>query len=352
MNPPRHGGDRLWAAGLAGCDPEAVLDFSANINPWGTPAWVKDFLRQNLHLITDYPDPNYRVLRQAIGNFHHLEPEWVWPGNGAAHLLTWLGRDLAHQGRVTLVTPAFGDHWRALQAFGAEIEAWRLPWECPPVELPGAGQGLLLSNPHNPTGYLFPQEQLHRLLNTWQLVVIDESFMDFLPPTREQSLIPYLGQYPNNLVILRSLTKFYGLAGLRLGYVLAHPDKIRQYRQWDAPWSVNALAAALGGKLLQDREFPQRTWEGLAGHYEQLYQGLALIPGLQPYPSAANFILVKTALPAPELQRRLLVNHRILIRDTLSYPELGAGYFRVAVRQSQENQRLLSALRSESVAPQ
>jgi len=182
-------------------------------------------------------------------------------------------------------------------------------------------------------------------------VVIDESFMDFLPPDREQSLISLLPEFPN-LVILRSLTKFYGLAGLRLGYVLAHPEKIQQYRQWDAPWSVNGLAAALGGLLLADREFQQRTWDWLKVDYPPFYQGLGLIPGLEPYPSAANFILVKTALPAPELQRRLLINHRILIRDTVSYPELGAGYVRVAVRLAGENQRLLNALGSEGITPQ
>ncbi|APB34846.1 L-threonine-O-3-phosphate decarboxylase [Gloeomargarita lithophora Alchichica-D10] len=350
MPQPRHGGDRLWAGRIAGCDPEAILDFSANLNPLGAPAWVKDFLGQNLHLTADYPDPNYRELRRGIGAFHHLEPAWVWPGNGAAHLLTWLGRDLASQGVVTLVTPAFGDHWRALRAFDADVKTWVLPWEQNEIHLPKVGQGLLLSNPHNPTGYLFTKTQLQALLDTWNLVVIDESFMDFLSPERSQSLISLLPQY-DNLVILRSLTKFYGLAGLRLGYVLAHPDRIQQYQQWDAPWSVNGLAAALGGQLLQDREFQERTWEWLALHYTQLFQGLALIPGLEPYPSAANFILVKTTLPAPELQRRLLVNHQILIRDTVSYPELGWGYFRVAVRQTQDNQKLLTALRSERITP-
>lgn len=351
MQPPRHGGNRLWAAGLAGCDPEAILDFSANINPLAPPAWVRDVLRQKGDWVTPYPDPNYQELRRAIASFHHLEPEWVWPGNGAAHLLTWLGRDLAATGTVTLVTPAFGDHWRALQAFAAEIQPWRLPWTHSEVALPPSGAGLLLSNPHNPTGYLFTRAQLQALLQAWKLVVIDESFMDFLPPEREQSCIPLLPQFPQ-LVILRSLTKFYGLAGLRLGYVVAHPEKIRQYRQWDAPWSVNGLAAVLGGLLLQDREFQQRTWDWLAAHYPRLYQGLAVIPGLEPYPSAANFVLVKTAVPGPEVQRRLLLNHRILIRDTLSYPELGPGYVRVAVRLEAENARLLQALRSEGITPE
>ncbi|MEN9216686.1 MAG: threonine-phosphate decarboxylase CobD [Gloeomargarita sp. HHBFW_bins_162] len=351
MKQPQHGGDRLWAAKIAGCEPEKILDFSANINPLAPPDWVKELIIQNLHLLPYYPDPNYRELRRSIAMFHHIEPEWVWPGNGAAHLLTWLGRDLATQGTVTLVTPAFGDHGRALLAFNAEVKMWRLPWEQKYINLPLSGQGLLLSNPHNPTGYLFPKQQLQELLNHWKLVVIDESFMDFLPPGREQSLIPDLTQHPN-LVILRSLTKFYGLAGLRLGYVLAHPDNIQRYQQWDAPWSVNGLAAELGRQLLQDREFQQRTWDWLSVHYQQVYNGLSLIPGLYPYPSAANFILVKTAIPAPKLQRQLLINHRIFIRDTLSYPELGAGYFRVAVRYRDDNQRLLAALGSECIAPQ
>ncbi len=310
-----------------------------------------EVLRHHLHRITPYPDPDYQHLRRAIAAFHQVEPEWVWVGNGAAHLLTWLGRDLAATGPVTLVTPAFGDHWRALQAFGADIRPWRLPWTHREVALPASGGGLLLSNPHNPTGYLFSQAQLTAVLDAWDLVVIDESFMDFLPPEREQSFIPRLLQH-RNVVILRSFTKFYGLAGLRLGYVVAQPERIRRYRQWDAPWSVNGLAAVLGERLLQDRVFQQRTWDWLTTHYPPLYQGLSVIPGLEPYPSAANFILVKTAIPAPELQRRLLVNHRILIRDTLSYPELGPGYFRVAVRLAAENQQLLAALRCEGMTPE
>ncbi|MEN9259257.1 MAG: threonine-phosphate decarboxylase CobD [Gloeomargarita sp. SRBZ-1_bins_9] len=350
MQRPSHGGDRLWAATIAGCAPEAILDFSANLNPLGPPTWVLAFVRAHVDLLVAYPDPQYRELRRQLAAVHHLEPDWVWPGNGVAHLLTWVGRDLAALETVTLVTPAFGDHWRALQTFGAPVRPWRLPWEQPSVALPSRGDGLLLSNPHNPTGYLFTREQLLPLLENWSLVVVDESFMDFLPPGEDQSLVPVLDRCPN-LVILRSLTKFYALAGLRLGYVLAHPNRLSRYREWDASWSVNGLAAALGGLLLQDRAFAQRTWDWLRQERPRLYQGLARLPGLTPYPSAANFLLVRSRHPVPALQERLLVRHRILIRDTLSYPELGADYFRVAVRHSAENQRLLAALGSEGMPP-
>ncbi|MCS7031628.1 MAG: threonine-phosphate decarboxylase CobD [Gloeomargarita sp. SKYG116] len=348
MQRPQHGGDRLWAAQVAGCQPEAVLDFSANLNPLGPPAWVRDFIQSHHHLLIEYPDPQYRELRRHLAAFHHLEPAWIWPGNGAAHLLTWVGRELAALGTVTLVTPAFGDHWRALQAFGAQVQPWHLPWEQKQVAFPADKHGLLLSNPHNPTGYLFTRDQLLDALENRPLVVVDESFMDFVPPAQDQSLIPVLERFPH-LVILRSLTKFYALAGLRLGYVLAHPDRIARYREWDAPWSVNGLAAALGGLLIQEQDFAQRTWDWLAQERPRLQEGLATIPGLHPYPSAANFLLVKSAQPVPDLQQRLLVKHHILIRDTLSYPELGPNYFRVAVRLAQDNQRLLQALGCEGV---
>jgi histidinol-phosphate/aromatic aminotransferase/cobyric acid decarboxylase-like protein len=173
--------------------------------------------------------------------------------------------------------------------------------------------------------------------------VVDEAFMDFLPPEEEQSLISMVQEYPN-LVILRSLTKFYSLPGLRLGYAIAHPERLQRWQQWRDPWPVNTLAAAAAIAVVQDIEFQKKTWEWLPLARSQLVQGLSQIPGLQPGESVANFLLVESAQPTPELQQRLLQQHQILIRDCLSFPELGDRYFRVAVRSNTENERLLQAL--------
>jgi len=348
---PSHGGNLVWAATLAGCAPEQILDFSASINPLGPPASAIAAIQAGLAGLCAYPDPHYHGLKAAIATFHGIAPEWVLPGNGAAELLTWACRELAALEAVVLPVPAFGDYTRALQAFGAAIKP-----ECLPVGLgadnfafstPSGQVGLLLNNPHNPTGQLFSRDTILPWLEQFALVVVDEAFMDFLPPTQDESLIEWIKDFPN-LVIVRSLTKFYSLPGLRLGYAIAHPERLQRWQTWRDPWSVNALAAAVGEVVLSDVSFQTQTWRWLATAKPQLFSALAALPGLKPLAGVANFLLIKSEHAVPELQARLLKQHQILIRDCLSFAELGDRYFRVAIRTEVENQRLIEALKNEN----
>ena len=347
MQRPTHGGNLAWAAQLAGCSPSVILDFSASINPLGPPDIAIAAINRGLSALNSYPDPNYSELKAALATYHQLEPEWILPGNGAAELLTWAALELSQGSLTYLLAPAFADYRRALTTFGAEVQPCLLDWEEGQGQLPLediiSSAGLLLNNPHNPTGMLFSLEQIKPYLEAFVLVVIDEAFMDFLPPQQQQSLISLVADYPN-LVILRSLTKFYSLPGLRIGYAIAHPDRLRRWQSWRDPWSVNILAAQAAAAVLEDRHFQQQTWDWLIPAREQLQQGLASLPGLKPYPSAANFLLVQTAISSSRLQTLLLKQEQILIRDCLSFPELGDRYFRVAVRTQGENQRLIQAL--------
>ncbi|MEH2374485.1 threonine-phosphate decarboxylase CobD [Nostoc sp.] len=374
MRQPAHGGNLAWAAALAGCPPDAILDFSASISPLGPPNSAIAAIQSQIGNLKHYPDPNYSELRLALSHFHKLPSEWILPGNGSAELLTLIGRELAQLAATTLITPAFGDYYRTLAAYNAKV------LECPLSLVTGhtlregvrvasrreaprslvlseaevlvidKGQrtkdkGLLLNNPHNPTGKLFSRESILPYLEQFALVVVDEAFMDFVPPNEEQSLIPVVQEYAN-LVILRSLTKFYSLPGLRLGYAIAHPDCLAKWQLWRDPWPVNTLAAAAAIAALQDTEFQQQTWAWLPPARNQLFQGLAKIPGLQPQASAANFLLVESQKSTSQLQQQLLKHHQILIRDCLSFQELGDRFFRVAVRSHSDNQRLLTALNS------
>lgn len=373
---PSHGGNLAWAASLAGCSPLAILDFSASINPLGPPQSAIAAIQAHLNQLPHYPDPTYQQLRQVLGEYHQLSADWILPGNGSAELLTWAGRDLATLDATYLITPAFGDYLRALKAFGGEIVAcpielsipielnhnrkessacaeWSVQWSVQvetgihplPLALPPAAQpsGFLLNNPHNPTGQLFSASTIVPLLEEFALVVVDEAFMDFLPLEHQQSLIEMVADYPN-LVVLRSLTKFYSLPGLRLGYAIAHPDRLRCWQQWRDPWTVNVLAEAAAIAVLQDTPFQQHTWAWLKAARSQLFQGLAALPGLHPFPGAANFLLVGCERSVTQLQQQLLTQYQILIRDCHSFPELGDSYFRVAVRTLIENQRLLEGL--------
>jgi len=392
---PHHGGNLAWAAAQANCSIEEILDFSASINPLGPPRSAIAALTENLSQLHAYPDPSYRSLCQSLAQFHGLDPDWILPGNGAAELLTWAARDLVAAAEPTWVlAPGFRDYGRALAAFGGTGRSLLLPvcadradplaanrdhpaadgcdqrpsapysskpsspspsnpppWTTPqqPLPLPPEPGPFLVNTPHNPTGLLLDCQPLRSWLETGALVVVDEAFLDFLPQGDRHSCIPWLTQFPN-LVVIRSLTKFYSLPGLRLGYAVGHPDRLRRWQQWRDPWSVNSLAAAVGTVVVQDRDFQTKTWAWLPPARDRLFQGLQSVPGLVPYPGAVNFLLVRfeaearVARSVLDLQAKLLRQHRILIRDCLSFPELGDRFFRVAVRTDSDNQRLITAL--------
>ena len=353
VNRPQHGGNIAWAASLAGCSPLDILDFSASINPLGPPQSAIAAIQANWDSLSHYPDPRYLHLRQVLAAHHQIDPDWVLPGNGSAELLTWASRELAELASTALITPAFGDYFRALKSFGATLHHCPIALRYPqgigltesltlPSSLTNAA-GLLLNNPHNPTGEMFSVEAIRPLLERFSLVVIDEAFMDFVLPNQQQSLIAFITQYPN-LVILRSLTKFYSLPGLRLGYAIAHPDRLQRWQEWRDPWSVNVLAEAAAIAVLQDTAFQQHTYDWLEQTRSPLYHQLANIPGLQPLPSVANYFLVQSEYPVLQLQQELLQQHKILIRDCTSFAELGDRYFRIAIRTAPENDRLLKGL--------
>ena len=351
MNRPQHGGNLNWAATIAGCPVSALTDFSASINPLGTPDSAIAAIIKNVSQLTAYPDPNYPQLRSHLARHHQLDPEFILPGNGSAELLTWAGRELAQQEFTYLITPAFSDYQRALNAFGGTIISCPLckgerpfaPTVIPIPQSPHPQSGLLLNNPHNPTGKLWTIEEILPYFEQFELVVIDEAFMDFLTPDREESLIPMVAEYPN-LVILRSLTKFYSLPGLRIGYAIAHPERLQRWQKWRDPWSVNTLAVAATIAAIGDREFQQQTWDWLSSARSRLFEQLNSIPGLQPFKGAANYLLVKTEISATKLQEKLLTDYQIVIRDCISFPELGDRYFRIAVRLPADNDRLTQAI--------
>lgn len=368
---PVHGGNLAWAAALAGCPASAILDFSASISPLGPPESALDAIQAHLSSLTAYPDPDYGELRTALGEALNVDPDWILPGNGSAELLTWAAWDLSKLSATYLVTPAFGDYWRALSAFGAKVLKCPLdlrlleaepvrrlvtddlsvsnrslvsPSFCLPVPLAlNAERGLLLNNPHNPTGLLFGREAILPYVKQFGMVVVDEAFMDFLPPWEQETLIDAVEEFPN-LVILRSLTKFYSLPGLRLGCAIAHPDILGRWQLLRDPWPVNALAAAAAAAVVRDTVFERQTWDWLPVARFELFEGLANLPGLQPIAGAANFLLVESSMSVSLIQKSLLERHRILIRDCLSFPELGDRFFRVAVRSRAENLRLIAGL--------
>ncbi len=344
---PVHGGNLAWAAQLARCAPDELLDFSASICPLGPPDSVFAAIQTELPRLVHYPNPDYTALRAALGQYHDISPDYVLPGNGAAELLTWASRDLATVGPCSILTPAFGDYARSLQSQDVLLQPISLlhhqDWTFDQWQQHAAA-GALINNPHNPSGHLWSQSDLERCLQHSRLVVVDEAFMDFLPPHQQPSLVSWVQRY-DNLVVLRSLTKFYSIPGLRIGYVVANPDRLRRWQQWRDPWPVNSLASAAAIAALSDRTYQARVWQWLPTARTALFSQLQDLPGLSPMLGAANFLLVKSQHAVESLQQRLLTDHQIYIRDCLSFDSLGNDYFRVAVRTQADNQKLIAALR-------
>ena len=348
MERPVHGGNLFWAAYQVGCPTSSILDFSASINPIGPPQSVLNAVQTLLQNINHYPDPNYTELREVLAQYHQLSPEWILIGNGVAELLTWAGRELAQKEIVYIFKPFFHDYLRALKTFQANVKSLDFLWhQDNPIatlnDFQGEKSGVIINNPHNPTGKLLKKEFFIHLLEELSLVVVDEAFMDFIDPFQQESLVSWVSKY-SNLIILRSLTKFYSIPGLRLGYAISHPDRLKKWQTWRDPWCVNYLAVVAGIAAINDEEFTNSTRQWLLFNREKLFQGLSKIKGLNPISSSVNFFLVGTLMESSKLQQKLLQKYHILIRDCSNFDELGDKYFRVAVREHQDNKKLLDAL--------
>ncbi|ROP59241.1 L-threonine O-3-phosphate decarboxylase [Enterobacter sp. BIGb0383] len=345
-----HGGNIREAAAWLGIDPQQLLDFSANINPLGMPGALKQALCQNMDLLERYPDPAYPGLYQALAAHHQLPAAWLLAGNGETEVIYTLVQMLAPR-RAMLVAPGFAEYRRALQQVDCQIETFLLTeaegWQLTESILPALTAELdclFLCTPNNPTG-LMPDESLLleivarcRQLNI--ALIVDEAFLDFLPD--RSGLIPHLASNPH-LWVLRSLTKFYAIPGLRLGYLLnSDPQAVAQLRERQMPWTINALAALAGEVILEDKAYQQATLRWLNAERPRLCQRLRALSGVTVLEGQANYLFLRCDVAGLDLQRALLEQH-VLIRSCANYPGLDERYFRVAVRSAGENDRLVEA---------
>lgn len=346
-----HGGNIREAAQLLGIDPASLVDFSANINPLGMPERLKQALIDQMALLERYPDVDYQRLHQRLAAHHAVPAPWILAGNGETESIYTLAQGLCAR-RAMLVTPGFAEYQRALEQVGCQIthfslceeEGWQLTDRLLSALTPDL-DCLFLCTPNNPTG-LYPDaallaEIIDRCRETGITLVVDEAFIDFLPG--EAGLIPRLADNPH-LWVLRSLTKFYAIPGLRLGYLLnSDAAAVARLRARQMPWSINAFAALAGEIVLNDRAYQQATWQWLTQERAWLLAQLRRINALSVWEGQANYLFLRCNVPQMDLQQALL-QQRVLIRSCANYPGLDERYYRVAVRSREENARLCQAL--------
>lgn len=351
-----HGGDIYRVMEEYSLKKEELMDFSANINPLGPPIGVFEELSRELKGLIHYPEPQARTLQQRLGEKLGIDRDEVVVGNGAVELILPLFMELQKRyRRALLIQPTFSEYERALQVTGMQIERIYLEEKRGfHLHLPTLikrwrrGDLIILCNPNNPTGHLLQREVIEEILQSLEeresFLFVDEAFMDFVSPS--QSLI-VPERSLQRLFILRSLTKFYSLPGLRMGYGVGSKELLSTIEEILSPWRMNVLAQRAALKCIQDEDFATKTLLWLKEERESLLYHLKGLP-LTVFPSAVNFLLLQlksTSITIPLLREELL-KRGLLIRDCSTFHGLSHGFFRIAIKSREENQVLIDHLRS------
>lgn len=352
----KHGGNTRYLAQASGMPESRVLDFSANINPLGPPPWFRALVSRELEKLAHYPDPDCTGLIQAFCRRWGMPPDEVIFGNGSTELLYVIPRAFASK-RAVVTAPAYADYDSACRQAGMAVEKWLLKEEEGfALDIAGLekfilpGDLVFIGQPNNPTGLSCRTEDLRALAGSHPeaLFVVDEAFADFVDGSDR-----LVRNRPANIIVLGSMTKFYAIPGLRLGFAAAAPELTAKMRDLMPPWTVNSIAQAAGEVCLLDEYYAAETRDYVKTARAALAATLAGIPGLTVYPGEANFLFAridKPGLAAVELAERL-IRKGIAIRVCSNFDGLDNRFFRVAVRTDEENGRLCAALESALGGP-
>lgn len=346
-----HGGYRKH---ITGQEAGSIIDFSANINPLGYPGDVRKVLWENFDEIKHYPDIDCSALRSRIAQkIGHTDNEII-VGNGSTELFYLIPR-VRKPAKGVVFQPTFNEFAEALKCSGAgvincvlkEEDGFRFQYhnglfDDEKVEM------AFLCNPNNPTGQLVEKTVILDMIKRHPRMtfVIDEAFIDFVDKPEKYSVV-HEASAMQNLIVVRSLTKFYGFPGLRIGYLVTHGDRVEKMMAQKEPWTVNTLAQLAALAAMEDVEFISRTRDFVFEERSFLFNELSHIHGFSPYQPTANYIFVKITTEkttSPALRKQLL-DYGIAIRDCSNFVGLDDTYFRVAVRTREENKKLIDALK-------
>lgn len=347
-----HGGDLKTASARYGIPVEQFTDFSANINPLGPPPGLQEVLVEALSGIGSYPDPGHRGVIRMLSDQLGLNDDMLLIGNGAAENMALCLLALRPQ-TVGIIEPCFSEYRALSESFGAKVKSIYGTEEnafkagCPEEveQLIKTCDMVFIGQPNNPNGVQYSIDELRSFAAAGEqfdtYIVLDEAFIDFIPEHDRHSLLPEILQYPH-LIVIRSMTKFYAIPGLRLGYSIAHRNITRAMRDKQVTWSVNSLALRAGEFCLEAGEdFAKRTIQAVSEQRAVLMNGLAEL-GCKTWLGEANFLLVRLPEPwsAAGVQTNL-AERGILIRSCAMYPGLGERDIRIAVKGPEACSRLL-----------
>jgi threonine-phosphate decarboxylase len=354
---PPHGGQLRHIAAQYGVLAEALLDLSANINPDGPPPSVITTIHRALEdsaTLGNYPDFELTDLKRAIAEYAGVQPENISVANGFVSLLDAALRALPIK-RCLLPVPSFSEYRRTLKNAAVTVMPYRIASEEGFLYKPDAilesllddgCDSILIANPQNPSGTLCEAGEMLRFFEMAKdhgvTVLLDEAFIDYCPA---HSLSQSATRYPN-LIVFRSVTKFFAVPGLRVAYAICSSPTSQMLNQYIAPWPVTTLASRAISAALLDSTYTQQSRS--TNEQRRLWLEAQLNDlGIKTYPSSTNFLLLRFPIEvdAEVLWERMIVEEQIVLRSCTNFERLAASHLRIAVRSEQENETLVDGLK-------
>ena len=328
-----------------------IIDFSSNVNPHIISDLGK-YVLEGLEKSRSYPDINYTNLRNNISDYIKVDSELIIPGNGATEIIYLLMKSIKR--RLAILNPTFSEYGRGAKLNNLEIIDFHLKEENNfSIDLDEIQQNiekfdsLFVCNPNNPNGKVKDlNELLDLMIENDKLLIVDETFMEFVGEEEKYSLINKIEQTPN-LFILKAVTKFFGMPGLRLGYgVTSNKQIIKNIYEYKEPWTINSFAENLSNYLFKDKEYINGSKDYYINERKFMLEELRKISRLKVYDTDTNFVLIKLDDDeANSLKLELFEKYNILIRDASNFIGLDKSYIRVAIKSHNDNKVLIESLR-------
>ena len=327
-----------------------VLDFSSNINPHGPSPMVLKTIKNHLDTLHIYPDSQSLRLRENLQKYTKIPLTQIVVGNGATEIIyNFCKAFLSKKTPVLIPVPTFSEYEVAAKLAGAKVEFFKTMDLKKDIEefihnLPTNGC-IFICNPNNPTGKLLSKNTLKKIVTSAKkkntLVFLDECFIE-LVPCHDGSIITLVKKY-NNLFVLRSLTKSFGLAGIRIGYGIGAKKLAFTLNQIKIPWNVSGLAQHAAIAALSAPKYLDKAKKTIQTELGYLKNNISRLENFDCFDSTTNFILIKTKFKSSNIRHDLL-KEKILVRDCSNFRGLNQNYIRIAVKTRKENQRLVRAL--------
>lgn len=349
-----HGANLYDLSSQYGFSKEDIMDFSSNINPFGSSKLAKEYIVNNIDKVSVYPDPEYLELKTSISNYCNCSIDNILLGSGATELISSFIKTINPK-KALILSPAYSEYEKELSKIECNITKYFSKKEYNftiniynLIEIINKDnyELIIICNPNNPTGFTFSKNEIEKILNnTNSFVMVDETYIEFTN-TSIYSSTSLVDKY-DNLFVIRGTSKFFSTPGIRLGYGLISNHKIKYEMNSNLDlWNINILASMMGEVMFNDNKFIENTYSLMIKERDYLVNELSKFTDLKIYNSQGNFILceIKSKSITAKEVREKLIPKRIIIRDCASFDGLDEYFFRVCILKPEENKLLIDNL--------